>query len=110
MYRLIEENKLRRLIESDMIYNELCAQGVDNWIGCDFIHYPDADEINDEMSKFLNAENLSIKDGDTVVVTVDTDIFSMTEYLDSIKSISSKYPKNKFLLIPKGIEITKEEK
>jgi hypothetical protein len=30
MYRLVDEDKLRRLIESDMIYNELCAQGVDN--------------------------------------------------------------------------------
>lgn len=110
MYRLIEEDKLRRLIESDMIYNELCSQGVDNWIGCDFIHYPDADEINDEVSKFSNAEILSIKDGDTVIVTVDTDFSSMTEYIDSIKSISNIYPKNKFLLIPKGVEITKEEK
>ena len=110
MYRLIEEDKLRRLIESDMIYNELCAQGVDNWIGCDFIHYPDADEINDEVSKFLNAENLPIKDGDTIVITVDTNIFSMTECLDKFQSISSIYPKNKFILIPKEIEITKEEK
>lgn len=110
MYRLIEENKLKRLIESDMIYNELCAQGVDNWIGCDFIHYPDEDEINNEVSKFLNAENLSIKDGDTIIVTVDTDISSIEEYLDNIKSISNMYPKNKFLLVCKGTEITREEK
>ena len=110
MYRLIEENKLRRLIESDIIYDELCAQGVDNWIGCDFIHYPDADEINDEVSKFSNAKTLSIKDGDTIIVTIDTDTASLEEYFDSFKSISSMYPKNKCLFVCKGAEITKEEK
>ena len=57
MYRLVDEDKLRRLIESDMIYNELCAQGVDNWIGCDFIHYPDIDEIETELKKFYCIEN-----------------------------------------------------
>ena len=110
MYKLIEENKLRRLIESDIIYDELCAQGVDSWIGCDFIHYPDADEINDEVDKFSNAKNLSIKDGDTIVVTIDTDTSSVTEFFDNIKSISSMYPKNKFLFTYKGTEITIKEK
>ena len=51
-YRLIEENKLRRLIESDMIYNELCAQGIDNWVGCDFIHYPDIDDIEKKLNEY----------------------------------------------------------
>lgn len=31
-YRLVEESELRRLIGGNMIYDELCAQGVDNWI------------------------------------------------------------------------------
>ena len=52
MYRLVEENKLRRLIESDMIYNELCACGVDNWIGMDEVRYPDIDDIEDELNKY----------------------------------------------------------
>ena len=51
-YRLIEENELRRLIESDMIYDELYAQGVDNWIGCDFIKFPDIDDIEKELDKY----------------------------------------------------------
>ena len=60
MYRLIDEDKLRRLIESDMIYNELCAQGVDNQIGCDFIRFPDIDEIETELNKFYCVkENLA---------------------------------------------------
>lgn len=52
MYRLVEENELRRLIESQMIYDELCAQGVDNWIGCDFIKFPDIDDIEVELNKY----------------------------------------------------------
>lgn len=52
MYRLVEENKLRRLIEGNMIYEELAAMGVDNWIGCDEVHFPDFDEINTELNKF----------------------------------------------------------
>ena len=51
-YRLVEENKLRRLIEGNMIYEELCGQGVDNWIGCDYIHYPDIDEIESTLNKY----------------------------------------------------------
>jgi hypothetical protein len=35
-----------------MIYDELCAQGVYNRIGCDFIYYPDIDEINAELNKY----------------------------------------------------------
>jgi len=53
-YRLVEENQLIRLLEGNMIYEELCAQGVDNWTGCDFIHYPDEDEIEAELNKFNN--------------------------------------------------------
>lgn len=51
-YRLVEEDKLRRLIESQMIYDELCAQGVDNWTGCDFVHFPDTDEIETKLNKY----------------------------------------------------------
>lgn len=51
-YRLVEEDKLRRLIESDMIYNELCAQGVDNWIGCDEVKFPDIDDIEKKLNKY----------------------------------------------------------
>jgi hypothetical protein len=61
-YRLIEEDKLIRLIEGNMIYEELCGQGVDNWIGCDFIHYPDTDEIEAELNKFNNYVKLVEED------------------------------------------------
>ena len=52
MYRLVEENELRRLIEGNMIYDELCAQGVDNWIGCDFVKWPDIDDIEKKLNKY----------------------------------------------------------
>jgi hypothetical protein len=54
IYTLVEENQLRRLLEGNMIYEELCAAGVDNWVGCNFIHYPDEDEIEAELNKFGN--------------------------------------------------------
>lgn len=53
MYRLIEENELRRLIESDMIYDNLCACGVDNWYGCiNDLNFPDIDEIEIKLNKY----------------------------------------------------------
>ncbi len=52
MYRLVEEKKLRRLIYRDMIYRELSALGVDNWIGWDKVHFPDTDEINTKLNEF----------------------------------------------------------
>lgn len=52
MYRLIEENKLRSLIESDMIYNELCAWGVDNWYGMQECKFPDIYDIEKELNKY----------------------------------------------------------
>jgi hypothetical protein len=53
MYRLVEENKLRRLIESDMIYNELCSFGIDDyWNINPEAHFPDTDEIETELNKF----------------------------------------------------------
>ena len=51
-YRLIEENELRRLIESDMIYDELCAQGVDNWGGMMECKFPDIDDIEKKLNKY----------------------------------------------------------
>ena len=62
MYRLVEENKLRKLIESNMIYDELCAWGVDNWSGSDFVHYPDTDEIEIALNKFDKLEECDDND------------------------------------------------
>ena len=44
------------------MFNELCAQGVDNWIGCDFIHYPDIDEIEVELNKYNKFEERDLDD------------------------------------------------
>lgn len=52
MYRLVEENKLRRLIEGNMLYEELVSWGVDNWTGWDEAHFPDTSEIEAELNKF----------------------------------------------------------
>jgi hypothetical protein len=62
MYRLVEENKLRRLIEGNMIYDELCAQGVNDWIGCDEIKFPDIDDIEKKLNKFDKFEERDFDD------------------------------------------------
>lgn len=62
MYRLVEENELRRLIEGNMIYDELCAWGVDNWTGCDSVRYPDIDEIETELNKYDRFEERDSND------------------------------------------------
>ena len=66
MYRLIEENKLRELIESDMIYNELCACGIDNWTDFDEVKFPNIDDIEKELNKQIKIEQLNIKETDTI--------------------------------------------
>lgn len=50
-YRLVEENELRSLIEGNIIYDELCAWGVDNWIGYDFVKIPDIDDIEEKLKE-----------------------------------------------------------
>jgi hypothetical protein len=62
VYRLVEENKLRRLIEGNMIYDELCAQGVDNWTRCDEIKFPDIDDIEKKLNKFDKFEERDFDD------------------------------------------------
>ena len=52
MFRLVEEDELRRLIESDMIYNELCDQGIENLMGDNFVHFPDINDIEKELKKY----------------------------------------------------------
>lgn len=57
-YRLVEEDKLKRLIEGNMIYDELCAWGVDNWYGCigDDFHFPEENEIEAELNRYDKIE------------------------------------------------------
>lgn len=61
-YRIVEENKLRRLIESDMIYGELCAWGVDNWIGFDEVKFPESEEIEEALNQYDKFEECDYDD------------------------------------------------
>ena len=51
-YRLVEENELRRLIESSLIYDELCCVGVDNWCGFGEVKFPDIDDIEEGLESY----------------------------------------------------------
>lgn len=63
MYRLVEENELRRLIESQMIYDELCACGVEDWYARVECKFPDIDDIEKELDKYnrLTINNATAK-------------------------------------------------
>jgi len=51
-YRLVNEDKLRRYIEASLIYDELCAAGVDNWVGMEEIRFPDIDDIEKILKNY----------------------------------------------------------
>lgn len=51
-YRLVKEDELSKLIESDMLCNELFACGVDNWTGYDDVKFPDIDDIEKKLDKY----------------------------------------------------------
>lgn len=108
--KLIEDYKLKILIEADLIYNELIASGVDNWDGYNKVNFPTIEEIEEDFNNFANIETLPIKDGDTIHITVDPDIISVDECNSLCEIIHNWYPDNKILVTFKGMEITIEDK
>lgn len=53
MYKLVEENELRKLIESQMICDKLYACGFDNWFdGINDFDFPETDDIEKELNKY----------------------------------------------------------
>lgn len=107
-YRLIEEHKLERLIEGNMIYDELCACGVDNWIGWDEAHFPDEDDIEKKIDKYHSIENLNIKDTDTLRIIIDQDVWDVDEAQQMVELFGKIFPKNRIFVTFKGIDITIE--
>ena len=110
MYKLVEDYKLKILIETDLIYNELIASGVDNWDGYNTTKFPTIEEIKEDFNNFASIETLPIKDGDTIHITVDIDKLDVDECESLYKIIHNLYPNNKILITFKGMEITIEEK
>lgn len=108
--KLIEDYKLKILIETDLIYNELIASGVDNWDGYREVKFPAIEEIEEDFNNFANIETLPIKDGDTIHITVDPGIIPVDECYSFCENIQNLYPDNKILVTSKGMEITIEEK
>lgn len=105
----IDENKLKYLIESDLILQELNAMGVDNWIGYDECKFPDIDDIEKELNKQIKIEQLNIKETDTIRIIIDQDIFDLDEAQSIYKMFTEIFPTNRIFINFKGMGITIEE-
>lgn len=107
--KLIEDYKLKILIETDLIYNELIASGVDNWDGYSEVKFPAIEEIEEDFNNFANIETLPIKDGDTIHITVDIDKWDINEAYEIQKMAAKIFPNNNIVTTFKGIDIKVEK-
>ena len=61
--------------------------------------------MNFEIEPGIIMSKLDLKDGDTIVITVDTDIWDFESIYEVHNTVSREFPNNKVLTIFKGIEI-----
>lgn len=61
--------------------------------------------MNFEIEPGIIMSKLDLKDGDTIVITVDTDIWDFESTYEECKTVSKEFPNNKVLVVCKGIEI-----
>lgn len=59
-----------------------------------------------EMQPGIIISKLDIKDGDTIIVTIDTDIWDVDEAYEVHKIVSKTLPNNNIVTTFKGIEIS----
>lgn len=63
-----------------------------------------------EIEPGIIISKLDIKDGDTIIVTIDTDVWSIDEAYEVYKIMTKMYPNNSIVATFKGIEISRLEK
>lgn len=61
---------------------------------------------NFEIDPGIVISKLDIKDGDTIVVTIDTDKWDLDEVYNMSKIMVNSFPNNKVIFKLKGIEIS----
>lgn len=59
-----------------------------------------------EMQPGIIISKLDIKDGDTIIVTIDTDIWDVDEAYEICKIVNKIFPNNNIVITFKGIEIS----
>lgn len=58
-----------------------------------------------EIEPGIIASKLDLKDGDTIIITVDDDIYDFDTAYEEWKIVSKEFPNNKILVVRNGIEI-----
>ena len=61
--------------------------------------------MNFEIEPGIIMSKLDLKDGDTIIITVDEDIYDFDTAYEVHNMVTREFPNNKVLTIPKGIEI-----
>jgi short-subunit dehydrogenase involved in D-alanine esterification of teichoic acids len=59
-----------------------------------------------EIDKGIIIKKLNIKDGDTIIVTIDMDIWDINTASEMCKIVSKVFPNNNVVTTFKGIEIS----
>ena len=63
-----------------------------------------------EINPGILASKLELKEGDIILITVDTDICDIDDAYDTVKMIQKKFPNNEVVGFIKGIGVNKIEK
>lgn len=61
--------------------------------------------MNFEIEPGIITSKLDLKDGDTIIITIDDDIYDFESTYEEWKIVSKEFPNNKILVVRKGIEI-----
>lgn len=128
-YYYIDEKRLIELLKEENQLKALECAGVDNWQGYYEAKdsYTDGRDISykdmaleDLKNEFEDKEigfgevpgiiisQLSLKDGDTIVVTMDTDIWDINAAINIRDVVIKNFPNQSVAVACKGLELSKE--
>lgn len=128
-YYYIDEKRLLELLEEENNLKALECAGVDNWQG----YYEAKDSytdgrgvsyedmaLEDLTNEFkynkidlgevpgIILSQLTLKDGDTIILTVDMDIWDLDAAIDVYKVLVNTFPNQSVVVTFKGFELSKE--
>lgn len=128
-YYYINEKRLLELLKEENQLKALECAGVDNWQGYYEAKdsYTDGRDVSYEDMALEDLKNefeynkidlgevpgiilsqLTLKDGDTIVLTVDMDIWDLDAAIDVYKALVNTFPNQSVVVTFKGFELSKE--